>query len=103
MKSVFIEMQKLKNPYSGLGQFCFNIGKQFQQLNRNGLQLFFYVPPSQKNIFGDDFTYVTQTGWNKIFVTDKIKYKVWHCIHQESNHLPPDNKTKLILTIHDLN
>ena len=103
MKSVLLEMERLKNPNSGLGQFCLNIGRQFQAMNPSGVQLDFYVPEVQKNIFGEQFSYVNHRARYKFFPMNGGQYNIWHCLHQDSNYLPTNKKTKLILTIHDLN
>ena len=103
MKRVLVEMEKLKNPNSGLGQFCINIGEQFQKLSPSDLEIDFYLPPVQKNIFGADFNYVKHTPFHKILPVTSTEYDVWHCLQQDSHYLPTSKKTKLILTIHDLN
>lgn len=103
MRQVLLEMEKLKNPNSGLGQFCINIGEQFQQLQNKELQLDFYLPAFQKNVFGDQFNYVKQSALHKFLPVDSSKYDVWHCLQQDSHYLPNNKNTKLILTIHDLN
>ncbi len=103
MKHVLVEMEKLKNPNSGLGQFCLNIGEQFQQLDTTQLQLDFYLPSIQKNVFGEAFHYVKHTPLHKLLPLNSSAYDVWHCLQQDSHYLPNDKKTKLILTIHDLN
>jgi len=103
MRNIFIEMEKLKNQASGLGQFCLNLGEQFQKINPQNLKLDFYTPSKQKNIFGNSFEYINKKSIHKYFPISNNKYDVWHCIHQESKYLPGNEKTKLILTIHDLN
>lgn len=103
MKSVLVEMEKLKNPYSGLGQFCKNIGEQFQKLNPPDLQLDFYLPFSQTGIFGENFRYIKHSPLHKLFFINSPKYDVWHCTHQDSRYFPFDRNTKIILTVHDLN
>ena len=103
MKHVLLEMEKLKNPNSGLGQFCINIGAQFQSIKLNNLELDFYLPAFQKDIFGNQFNYVKQSAIHKFLPVDSSKYDVWHCLQQDSHYLPNNKKTKLILTIHDLN
>lgn len=103
MRNVLLEMEKLKNPNSGLGQFCINIGEQFQQLQNKDLQLDFYLPAFQKNVFGDQFNYIKQSALHKFLPVDSSKYDVWHCLQQDSHYLPNNKNTKLILTIHDLN
>ncbi len=103
MKKVLVEMEKLKNPNSGLGQFCINIGEQFQKLKPNDLELDFYLPAIQKNTFGEDINYVTHSPLHKLIPFRSGEYDVWHCLQQDSHYLPSNKKTKLILTIHDLN
>ena len=103
MRHVFLEMEKLKNLNSGLGQFCMNIGKQFQLLTPKNLQLDFYLPSAQNGVFGDQFNYLKHTPLHKFLPIDSRKYDVWHCLQQESHYLPNNKKSKFILTIHDLN
>lgn len=103
MKRVLVEMEKLKNPNSGLGQFCLNIGEQFQLIDTENLQLDFYLPALQKNIFGEQFHYIKHTPLHKLLPLNSREYDVWHCLQQDSHYLPNNKNTKLILTIHDLN
>ncbi len=87
-------MEKLKNPHSGLGQFCLNIGEQFQNLSRENLELDFYLPALQKNIFGTQFNYIKQSPIHKLLPVSNSNYDVWHCLHQDSMYLPTKKKTK---------
>lgn len=103
MKRVLIEMEKLKNPNSGLGQFCLNLGAQFQNISDQNLQLEFYLPAFQKNVFGEQFNYVKHTPLHKILPLSSSTYDVWHCLQQDSHYLPNNKNTRLVLTIHDLN
>ena len=56
MKRILLEMEKLKNPNSGLGQFCLNLGEQFNTINAKDLQLDFYLPSEKKKYFGENIT-----------------------------------------------
>lgn len=103
MKTVLVEMEKLKNPHSGLGQVCLHLGHQFNRLKPANLNIKYYLPESQKNIFGNKAATVNQTPLHKFFSLNSNAYDVWHCLHQNSSYLPSSKKTKLILTIHDLN
>lgn len=103
MRKVLLEMEKMKNLNSGLGQFCLNIGEQIQKLNPQNLNLDFYLPGFQKDIFGESFNYVKQTSLHKLIPFSSTKYDIWHCLQQDSHYLPTNKNTKLILTIHDLN
>ncbi|MGQ0828693.1 MAG: glycosyltransferase family 4 protein [Bacteroidota bacterium] len=103
MKKVLLEMEKLKNLNSGLGQFCLSIGEQFQKLNPQHLELDFYLPSLQKNVFGEDFHYKKHSPIHKLIPMSGSEYDIWHCLQQDSHYLPTNKNTKLILTIHDLN
>ena len=103
MKRILVEMEKLKNPNSGLGQFCIKIGEEFQKNKPTELDIDFYVPSVQKNIFGSDFHYVKHKAFHKLIPVTNADYDVWHCLQQDSHYLPFNKKTKLLLTIHDLN
>ena len=78
MKRVLIEMEKLKNLNSGLGQFCLSIGEQFQNLHPQNLELDFYLPSLQKNVFGEDFNYVKHTAFHKLIPLSSKEYDIWH-------------------------
>lgn len=103
MRKVLLEMEKLKNLNSGLGQFCLSIGEQFQKINPHNLELDFYLPALQKNVFGEKFHYVKHTSFHKLIPLNSSEYHIWHCLQQDSHYLPTNKNTKLILTIHDLN
>jgi glycosyltransferase involved in cell wall biosynthesis len=103
MQTIFIEMERLRNIHSGLGQFCLNLGNGLSRLLREEAKLHFYVPKPLKNTFGNQHQYHAVSALHKIFPVSFEKFDLWHCTHQESNYLPSHQQTKLILTIHDLN
>ena len=103
MKQVLVEMEKLKNPNSGLGQVCLHLGQQFQRLEHPTLQVHYYLPLAQQKIFGPKASTVQQSPLHKYFSLNSQKFDVWHCLHQNSSYFPSSKKTKVILTIHDLN
>ena len=88
MKKVLLEMEKMKNLNSGLGQFCLSIGEQFQKINPENLELNYYLPAIQKNIFGDDANYIKQLSFHKLIPHSSTKYDIWHCLQQDSHYLP---------------
>ncbi|MFH1005716.1 MAG: glycosyltransferase [Bacteroidota bacterium] len=103
MKSVGIEMEKLSNLNSGLGQFCLHLGQSMVVENTKQIEPLFYLPIKRNNIFGNNFKYKTVFPIHKITGVRNLSCAVWHCTHQQSNYLPSDKKIKIILTIHDLN
>ena len=103
MKTIFLEMERLRNPFSGLGQFCWHLGKEFSQMPPDSdFDFTFYLPENQQINFANKVNYQSVSKWHKVFPL-RGKYDIWHCLHQDSKYLPNRKDTKLILTIHDLN
>jgi len=103
MPKAFVEMEKLKVPHSGLGQFCLHAGRALVAQRPAELELHFYVPAARRGLFGDGVRYVTHSPVHKLTSASRGGFDVWHCIHQDSRYLPPRRSTPLVLTIHDLN
>ncbi len=102
-KTILLEMEKLKNPNSGLGQFCLHLGRQFHQTSHPNLEMDYYLPETQQSIFGDSTPSIRHSPLHKLLPYRAKRHDVWHCFHQNSAYLPTHADTKLILTIHDLN
>jgi glycosyltransferase involved in cell wall biosynthesis len=97
---VLVEMQKLHNLNSGLGQFCLGLGQALTEQSKNK-DLHFLVPENKKGIFGNNAIYILLKSYLSFLWNKPKGFDAWHCTHQESKYLP--SQSKLILTIHDLN
>lgn len=86
-KNILIDFEKIKDPFSGLGQVCLHLKKQFDQ---SSLPIKYWTPGK----FGKLAKYIPAL---------LPKSDLFHAIHQDSPYLPKDEKTKFILTVHDLN
>lgn len=95
-------MERLRHPATGLGQFCLQLGRQFIAQDTNGLDLRFFLPAAGRALFGVDRKWVVQRPWHKLFIPGSSSYDVWHCFHQDSRYLPR-SKSRVLLTVHDLN
>ncbi|GAB3915789.1 glycosyltransferase family 4 protein [Larkinella terrae] len=98
---IFIDTERLRDLNSGLGQFCRQLGAELVRQRPDAAQLTFLVPEGQQGIFGPDVQYQTAVWWRKW--VNPASFDVWHCTHQDSGFLPPSKKSRLTLTIHDLN
>lgn len=86
-KKILIDFEKIKDPYSGLGQFCAHLKIFF---DKSPLNLHYWTPGKFQKLA------------RKIpFILPSCD--VFHAIHQDSPYRPWSSKTKYILTIHDLN
>ncbi len=97
---VLIEMEKLHNTNSGLGQFCLGLGQALTEQSKH-TALHFLVPENKKGIFGNKAIYELLKNYFSFLWNKPKGFDIWHCTHQESKYLP--RNSKLILTIHDLN
>lgn len=102
-KTILVDLDRLKNPFSGLGQFALHIGKYLSMQIYEDMEFTFLVPPRYQGYFGNNVHYEI-TDWKRRYFPQFLKsYDLWHAIHQDSNFYPNFSKTKYLLTIHDLN
>lgn len=102
-KKILIDLDRLKNPYTGLGQFALKFGKYISQQPMEDLEFTFLVPSDYVNFFGKN-VYYEVTNWKRRYFPQFLPtFDLWHAIHQDSNYYPNFSKTKYLLTIHDLN
>lgn len=106
-KKILIDLSSLKNVYSGLGQVALNYGFYFKDNycpKNSKYELTFLLPKKYFGMFGDKVKYISSTNLLRkhlqLFFT---RFDIWHSIHQLSRYTPTYKKTKLILSIHDLN
>jgi glycosyltransferase involved in cell wall biosynthesis len=100
---VFLELEKIKNLNTGLGQFCLHLGKEFEARDGENFDFTFFIPQNKKNLFKDSLRFKYPRVWQKLFFPFTENFHVWHCFHQDSKYWPASIKTKIIFTIHDLN
>lgn len=84
---ILIDFEKIKDPFSGLGQFCAHLKKYFDESDLN-------------------LRYWTDGKFKKL--AKKLPFllpscDVFHAVHQDSPYMPCSKRPKVILTIHDLN
>jgi glycosyltransferase involved in cell wall biosynthesis len=103
MPTIALEMERLRNPYSGLGQYCLQLGRAFAVEGSDaGLGFACLVPAACKGEFGNGMEYKAVKPWHKIIGPD-FGESLWHCMHQDSAYMPRSRKTPLVITIPDLN
>ena len=101
--TVLIDLDRLKDLNSGLGQFALQFGKAISQLEENRLQFTFLVPKKFNGFFGSHVQYETISLKRRYFPSICRQYDVWHSIHQDSAFSRSSPNTPFLLTIHDLN
>ena len=104
MSNILVDLHRTGgNVYNGLYHFCYQLGKHLAMEAQPDVQLHFYVPKAQRNLFGKNVDYVTQYSLHKFYQPGTNRFDVWHIATTLSWYRPFGSKTKNIYTIHDLN
>ncbi|MBD2756914.1 glycosyltransferase family 4 protein [Spirosoma validum] len=99
MLSLFIDAERLRDLNSGLGQVCLHLGRELVRQRPDTWPLTFLVPEDKVGVFGPEVEYIKASWMRKLWIPGQ--YDLWHCLHQDSAYR--STRSKLILTIHDLN
>lgn len=111
MPSILLDCERMKYPNTGLYHFCLNLGRELLKQKGNEEELSFFIPANKTGIFGDA-NYINKHFHHDIFVPNSKDYRlsfysqrfdVWHMTFQSSRYRPLNPRTKIVLTIHDLN
>ena len=103
MPTVLIDLERLKHFNTGLGHLSWNLGRAILDLNPENWSPVLLLPKGSDNLFEGDFEREWVTSKRRHFPRLCPNYDLWHSTHQDSSYLPGSAKTKLILTIADLN
>ncbi|MBS1635118.1 MAG: glycosyltransferase family 4 protein [Bacteroidetes bacterium] len=96
---VGVDLERLRNVNSGLGQFCLHLAAGLLTQKRNDIHLHYYYPRNQT--FNFDTEYSQIVFFDKIFGVKNRSLDLFHCTHQDSRLFP--GSTPTVMTIHDLN
>jgi glycosyltransferase involved in cell wall biosynthesis len=102
VKKVLVDLGKLKDLNSGLGQVSMNFGQALALQSSSDLSLEYLVPENFQQQFGSNVSYCSLSTLRRWFPSLNKKYDAWHAIHQDSGFMP-SSKVPYLLTVHDLN
>jgi glycosyltransferase involved in cell wall biosynthesis len=102
MKSVFVDFERSKYPYSGLGNFSISLAAAFAHIAPEDLDMTLLLEKSQIEALPNSLKYLPYRSIFK-YLSVPGNYDVWHMTHQDSYFEPKNKKIKCIYTIHDLN
>lgn len=104
MNRILIDCERTKHPHTGLFHFCIQLGGALiRHADTSHERLTFYLPRRQKDLFGPGQDYFFFRDFHKLWIPGTQTFNVWHGTYQNSRLLPPSGKTRVVLTIHDLN
>jgi glycosyltransferase involved in cell wall biosynthesis len=93
----------MRYPYTGLFEYCEQLGKSLQTHLTESDEISYYLPEKCKVIFGNR-EHILQKSIHKIFPVGISKPAVWHTTYQLSHYMKNGGrKAKKALTVHDLN
>ena len=108
MKRVFIDFERIKNPYCGLGRYSIALGRELALLRPEHLDLTYFLPTDAKAYFPDSINVTPVHVWKKhLFnpfgLTLPSNIDLWHLVNQDTDYFPFSKQGVKLLTIHDLN
>ncbi len=98
MFDIIIELEKIRDPFSGLGQFCSFLSQAISKKNLN-LNIAAIVP---KGLSLKGIQSIPEKRTLFKFSMLLPEAKLWHLTHQDPRYIPSRSKP-YILTVHDLN
>jgi glycosyltransferase involved in cell wall biosynthesis len=111
-KKVLIDLTRSKSLFNGQGQFCYMLGNELSKLNSASVEKTYLIRKEEKALFPDQrhfewlhFYYrITIPRWIRmLFQLFLPTFDLWHITAQDSNFWPISPRTRIVLTIHDLN
>ena len=104
VQKIMVDVERMRYPFTGLYYYCLHLGNALlQQQHLHNAQLGFYLNEQSKSLFGKKSFSIVQHSLDKHHMSFARKFNIWHCTYQNSNYFPATLKTKVILTIHDIN
>ncbi len=98
-----IDLGKLKNLHTGLGQTALAFGNAVSAVKDDILDFNFLLPPGFESHFGSTVGREFLSLRRRYFPNLCRDYDLWHALHQDSAYFPGNPRTAYLLTINDLN
>jgi glycosyltransferase involved in cell wall biosynthesis len=103
-KNIIFDCERMKYPYTGLYNFCFQLGNALlEHIDTIKENISFYMPSSAGKMFGSNAHYIPQNIFHKLWLPTVKPLTIWHSTNQDTSYMPADSKVRCVLTIHDLN
>ncbi len=100
---VIFDATKTGNRESGLGNFCYHLGKEISRLKPERFEIQFLVHKQQVNLFGSEQQYILLNAVHKFPVNNFKDAALLHACWQLSSLQSSNKKLKWLYTVHDLN
>lgn len=105
VKSAWIELEMLRDPHCGIGQFCVHLAEELVRAMPADFGLTLLVPPECRS------DWLGRASTRSLAHFQRLKWQswfrsfgsLWHTTHQDSRYGPVGRAVRHLLTIHDLN
>lgn len=99
---VLIDVERLRQPNSGLGQVALHLVGQYLKDPPEDWEPVFLIPEDRLDHFEQRFEFEVPS-WRRRYVRALApEYNLWHMLHQDASYLPGP-RTPYLLTVNDLN
>jgi glycosyltransferase involved in cell wall biosynthesis len=112
MDRVVIDLERLKYPFGGMGQFCKHFGNSILENAADfEIEAVPLTRPSSLECIIPPERYVAANWWRKEFVARYLNWlpawhepdiALWHATHHQTKFWPEHKNIPVLLTIHDL-
>ncbi|MBH2004070.1 MAG: glycosyltransferase family 4 protein [Sphingobacteriia bacterium] len=102
-KNILIDCERMRYPFTGLYTFCNQLVKSLLPELSAAEQLTIYGPASLEKVFGPRAHYDHHHAYHKLLAPAAKGVDCWHATHQGTDYFPRNKRTKLVLTVHDIN
>jgi glycosyltransferase involved in cell wall biosynthesis len=106
MGKIILDCDLMKHRNSGLYQYCLNIGNAVNRLlmqTDSKDKIRYYVPESEAMAFDVPENCIVEKKYHKAIKPFLWDCDVWHAPFQSGRIIPKNGRTKVLLTVHDLN
>lgn len=108
MYKIILDCDLMRYKDSGLYHYCLNLGTYVKRVldKEHEGRIAFYVPSAEKISFGRDAGCIIEKKWHQKFLKPFLwDCDIWHAPFQSGRIIVPhkNRRTKIVLTIHDLN
>lgn len=100
--NIILDCERMKYPYTGIYEYCYQLGTALQKKIDKEDDLLYYLPSSCDGVFGKDAKQVELKKIHKFF-SARLNADLVHTTYQLSRYMSNNKKSRKILTIHDLN
>lgn len=100
---VIVEMEMMRDPNCGIGQFCLQLSSHLKTLDHDKRIKILAPSTAMESVGNDRLMPIEKYFRMKCFSFFQEQAYLWHITNQNSKFMPASRRSKMLLTIHDVN